>query len=271
MQAGATKRKPQHNHTQPAWVRNEETGRLKRQNKTTEAEATGGEAPVNPAQLAVTLQHGASRNGYGWCTICRSEEENVLLVLSCDHAFCFDCLKGYIQNAFGSGNANFDRLKCIDCQQVITRDEIAHLVDENEAILAFYDERAHKRANSPVVNVHSPDDDEQAEIAAGNLQICPGCNRRTHRIDGCNHMTCSPDEGGCGIEYCYVCGTRYNQLINGGRGWEARACTCPHFPNGNRQPIPLPGGHLEQDQALLIGGFVGLYIFFTVCGILTYK
>lgn len=36
---------------------------------------------------------------------------------------------------------------------------------------------------------------------------CPGCELRTSRIDGCNHMTCP-----CGYEWCYICEVRWNPL-----------------------------------------------------------
>lgn len=36
-------------------------------------------------------------------------------------------------------------------------------------------------------------------------RACPGCTRRTERIDGCNHISCP-----CGTQWCYACGSRWN-------------------------------------------------------------
>ena len=190
------------------------------------------------------------------CAICQAEEEVDLQTLGCGHEFHAECLGGYIRDAFSRSNTNFDKLKCpessshgLACAGVLTREEIDRFTSSssssaagNADILAFFDERAAERANPPVINSAPADAEEIVQIAAGHLQICPECNRRAQRIDGCNHMTCSTDDGGCGIHYCYPCGTRYNPAINQGRGWGARACACPHFPNGQPEPIPVPGG-----------------------------
>ena len=192
------------------------------------------------------------------CSICLEQDVD-LQTLSCDHEFHAECLGRYIRNAFSRTNTNFDKLKCplfsSGCKRFLTREEINVFISSssslssstasNEDILAFFDQRAAERANPTVIIRQKPDAATLAEIAAGYLQICPGCNRTTSRIDGCNHITCSTDDGGCGVHYCYVCATPYNPLINNGIDWEARACTCPHFPGAGwaAEPIPVPDGH----------------------------
>ncbi len=188
------------------------------------------------------------------CTICIDGGD--LQALPCGHTFHAECLGRLIQSAFGSRDTNFDQLRCpnfssdgLGCAGVLTREEIGDFTslsssssssssssaaDGNATILAFYDERVAERANPTVIVVTEEDAVVLAElIAAGQLQICPGCRIPTERTEGCNHMTCSTNKGGCGTHYCYPCGTRYN-----GIGWGARACACPHFPD----PIPLAGG-----------------------------
>ena len=235
---------------------------------------------------------GGKARRFEQCAICQGGEEGDLQALTCGHTFHAGCLGSLIQSAFKSGDTNFDQLRCpnfsLGCEGVLTREEIekftssssssssssAGAANGNAAILAFFDHRAAERANPPVVVVIEADAAELAAIAAAHIQICPGCTRRAHRLDGCNHMTCSTGEGGCGTHYCYVCGTGYNPAINGGQGWGARACACPHYPGWAPEPIPVPGahggalqqanpidlinaaenGHLEVVQALLAAG-----------------
>ena len=213
-------------------------------------QAMGGEERRSGKRIKVTK-----------CSICLDEgaEEGNLQTLSCGDEFHAECLGRYIRNAFSRSNTNFDQLKCplfsTRCKRFLTREEINVFISSssslssstasNEDILAFFDQRAAERANPTVIIRQKPDAATLAEIAAGYLQICPGCNRTTSRIDGCNHITCSTDDGGCGVHYCYVCATPYNPLINNGIGWEARACACPHFPGPGwaAGPIPVPDGH----------------------------
>lgn len=44
--------------------------------------------------------------------------------------------------------------------------------------------------------------DEASELVIKQTSMnCPGCRTACHKIDGCNHMTCT-----CGIHFCYQCG-----------------------------------------------------------------
>jgi ubiquitin-protein ligase len=44
---------------------------------------------------------------------------------------------------------------------------------------------------------------------AQNVKACPkkhgGCNRAINKNQGCMHMTCYVDKGGCGFEFCWLC------------------------------------------------------------------
>ncbi len=236
---------------------------------------------------------GGSQATQEQCAICLEEETtgNDLQALTCGQTFHAECLGRYIQSAYGSVNTNFDQLRCpnfsshgLACAGVLTRDEIDQFTSlsassssssagapGNAAILAFYDERVAKRANPRAIVRISPDTAELVEIAAGNLQICPDCDGRAHRLDGCNHMTCSIDEGGCGMEYCYPCGTGYNPTIDGGIGWGARACACPHWPGDESEPIPLAdgyGGALPQFNPAALRNSAALGDLFTVRALL---
>ena len=213
---------------------------------------------MNISIQAMQGRGGSKERRVEQCSICQEEDVD-LQTLSCGHEFHAECLGGYIRDAFSRSNTNFDKLKCplfsSACAGVLTREEINDLTSSpsslssstasNNDILAFFDQRAAERASPTVIIRQKPDAATLAAIAAGHLQICPRCSRRAHRLDGCNHMTCSTDDGGCGAHYCYVCAKAYNPEINGGIDWEARACACPHFPGAGwaAEPIPVPDGH----------------------------
>ena len=38
-----------------------------------------------------------------------------------------------------------------------------------------------------------------------NLKQCPSCHRYIEKDQGCNHMTCRKEAGGCGYEFCWIC------------------------------------------------------------------
>mmetsp|Transcript_37189 Transcript_37189/g.57756 ORF Transcript_37189/g.57756 Transcript_37189/m.57756 type:complete len:840 (+) Transcript_37189:45-2564(+) len=38
---------------------------------------------------------------------------------------------------------------------------------------------------------------------------CPRCQTMIERLAGCNHMTCRRGFGGCGYEFCWLCGSEY--------------------------------------------------------------
>lgn len=128
--------------------------------------------------------------------------------MGCNHAiFCADCLKyrvsAYIadEREDDDGDA-IDQLRCMQpgCVRHMSRDEIGCAVpaEDQRKVLDLYDDTAYERAHPTKTPVHPG---EQKEIDAGNLQICPRCDRRTQRIDGCNHITCP-----CGEHFCWLCG-----------------------------------------------------------------
>ena len=38
-----------------------------------------------------------------------------------------------------------------------------------------------------------------------NTKKCPSCHRHIEKNQGCNHMTCRKEVGGCGYEFCWIC------------------------------------------------------------------
>jgi len=38
-----------------------------------------------------------------------------------------------------------------------------------------------------------------------NTKQCPNCHKNIEKNQGCNHMTCQKNSGGCGHEFCWIC------------------------------------------------------------------
>ena len=176
-------------------------------------------------EIELVRQKGETRNGV--CRIC--DEEQQLQVLACNHAYCNRCMNRYVQTQFTNYRAQMDHTRCPhhQCLHHFTRNEIENAVQRNaqeQRIIQAFDAAAYERANPP--RVAELDPEMRAMIDRVEVRICPQCRNGVQRIDGCNHMTCR-----CRCEFCYACGTPYNPLINGGRGWGARACACPRFPD----------------------------------------
>ena len=46
---------------------------------------------------------------------------------------------------------------------------------------------------------------EDAKWIIVNTKQCPNCHKYIEKNQGCNHMTCRKEAGGCGYEFCWIC------------------------------------------------------------------
>jgi ariadne-1 len=46
---------------------------------------------------------------------------------------------------------------------------------------------------------------ENVKWITANTKQCPGCKKFIEKNQGCNHMTCRKEAGGCGHEFCWLC------------------------------------------------------------------
>ncbi len=46
---------------------------------------------------------------------------------------------------------------------------------------------------------------ENVKWLTANTKQCPGCHKFIEKNQGCNHMTCRKEAGGCGYEFCWIC------------------------------------------------------------------
>ena len=51
----------------------------------------------------------------------------------------------------------------------------------------------------------SKDEGENAKWLVVNTKQCPSCHKFIEKNQGCNHMTCRKNAGGCGYEFCWIC------------------------------------------------------------------
>ena len=48
-------------------------------------------------------------------------------------------------------------------------------------------------------------DGENVLWLKANTKQCPSCAKHIEKNQGCNHMTCRKESGGCGYEFCWIC------------------------------------------------------------------
>ena len=46
---------------------------------------------------------------------------------------------------------------------------------------------------------------ENLKWLIANTKQCPNCHKYIEKNQGCNHMTCRREAGGCGYEFCWIC------------------------------------------------------------------
>jgi len=46
---------------------------------------------------------------------------------------------------------------------------------------------------------------ENVKWLTANTKQCPNCHKFIEKNQGCNHMTCRKEAGGCGYEFCWIC------------------------------------------------------------------
>ena len=70
------------------------------------------------------------------------------------------------------------------------------LKDSHRPCDCFMMEIWEKKANS---------DAENTKWLLINTKQCPNCKKYIEKNQGCNHMTCRREAGGCGYEFCWIC------------------------------------------------------------------
>jgi len=74
-------------------------------------------------------------------------------------------------------------------------------------------------------------DDESQRLVRILAKPCPHCGRLIERNQGCNHMTC---RGGCGKEWCWMCGQDWMSIHGSGGGLTGGYYSCNKYQESNR-------------------------------------
>jgi ariadne-1 len=54
-------------------------------------------------------------------------------------------------------------------------------------------------------NKKNSSESENVKWLMANTKQCPACHKFIEKNQGCNHMTCRKEAGGCGYEFCWIC------------------------------------------------------------------
>ncbi len=66
----------------------------------------------------------------------------------------------------------------------------------------------HRPCQCDMVNVWDKKNNSESENVkwiSANTKQCPKCKKFIEKNQGCNHMTCRKEAGGCGHEFCWIC------------------------------------------------------------------
>ena len=54
-------------------------------------------------------------------------------------------------------------------------------------------------------NLKNNSESENVKWLIANTKQCPKCHKYIEKNQGCNHMTCRKEAGGCSYEFCWIC------------------------------------------------------------------
>jgi len=75
---------------------------------------------------------------------------------------------------------------------------------------------------------------DSSEWVVAHTKSCPNCNAPIEKNGGCDHMTCKKSAGGCGFEFCWVCLTDFEQILQTEQ--HHLCCTHSYAPIGKSTP-----------------------------------
>jgi ariadne-1 len=66
----------------------------------------------------------------------------------------------------------------------------------------------HRPCNCELIEAWTTKNNSESENIKwlqANTKQCPSCHKFIEKNQGCNHMTCRKEAGGCGYEFCWIC------------------------------------------------------------------
>ncbi|OMJ73534.1 hypothetical protein SteCoe_27758 [Stentor coeruleus] len=86
---------------------------------------------------------------------------------------------------------NCDFVFCFGCGEEAHRPTLCHTVKE--------------------WNTKNSAESENINWILANTKQCPSCRKPIEKNQGCNHMTCYREIGGCGYEFCWLCSGKWSE------------------------------------------------------------
>ena len=83
-----------------------------------------------------------------------------------------------------------------------------------------------------------------------NTKQCPNCKKHIEKNQGCNHMTCRREAGGCGYEFCWIC---LGKWAPHGTSWYNCTRVKPEDIKKNDEQIQKAKLEMEKNQRFLEG------------------
>lgn len=153
------------------------------------------------------------------CEICFDDvSAKDFVSLGCGHNVgCAACARDIIRVAHNDGSLL--RLQCSQdgCNYAYQERDFRAILPAqqlNEVLHAWqYERRVENREVTP--RVFRWMNEPAADGRGPRARMCTRCVRIIERNQGCNHMTCRRESGGCGAQFCYMCladwnGNHYN-------------------------------------------------------------
>jgi ariadne-1 len=87
------------------------------------------------------------------------------------------------------------------------------------------------------------DDQESIRLVMATSKPCYHCGIPTTRVDGCNHMSCRKEKGGCGGEWCWMCRGDWKSHGEHTGGFYS----CNKYDNSSAKDLDDEAGKLKQE------------------------
>lgn len=183
-----------------------------------------------------------------YCNTCWDNlPRNQFRVMRCCGGYigtCDGCFREDIENNIQQRACHAIRCPNPNCRRMLEPEQVNQLVQDQamrdrfvELRRAFIDQREAQRAAGFTL------EKRRMIWSTSNTDACPRCFTLIQKNGGCKHMTCRPEAGGCGHEFCWHCKATWN-------GW--------HFCN----PISVAHTNLLRTHpaktALIVGAVAGV-------------
>ncbi len=184
--------------------------------------------PYHPSFFSLKCGHAFCNDC--WIGHCESKVEDInsILLTSCPQGSCGLLVPESVFNRYLSPkskeilnvailknftDANNDLKWCPSPNCGICIQSLSHTSKEIEceckaAFCFACGKDAHRPCQCEMIDAWDRKNNSEAENVKWlmvNTKKCPACKKFIEKNQGCNHMTCRKEAGGCGYEFCWIC------------------------------------------------------------------